>query len=69
MSKTQAARAIGKIEAKVATQLATPPTPRKKVSNAPPPVKPTGSNNVVTKDPEKMTQSEYEQWRAQGGGT
>ena len=70
MSQTQAARAIGKIEAKVAENLASPsPQPRKKVSKAPPPVKPTGSNNVVTKDPEKMTQDEYEQWRAGGGGT
>ena len=72
MSKLQQARALGIIEAKVADELRKQPKvavrERKIVSQAPPPVKPTGSAQVVTKDPEKMTQAEYEAWRAAGGG-
>jgi len=75
MSPTQAARAIGIIENKVAAQLkANPIIPggnkpvKKTVSQAPEPIKPTGSGNVIGKDPEKMTQAEYEAWRASGGG-
>lgn len=72
MSPVQAARAIGIIEAKVSAEIIKNPSgkPTKRtVSNAPPPVKPTGSGNVIVKDPEKMSQAEYEQWRAGGGGT
>lgn len=46
-----------------------PPKPKSKTTNAPPPIKrKTGSGNVVHKDPEKMSQAEYEAWRAEGGG-
>lgn len=77
MSREQAIRALTKVEAKVAQALeqkppaaaaAEPkPKPKKKVSSAPPPVKPTGSSAVVSKDPSKMSQSEYEAWRQQQG--
>ena len=75
MSPIQAARAITQIENRVAAELQSNPTgtptkkPLNKVSQAPPPVKPTGSGLIVDKDPEKMSQSEYEAWRAAGGGT
>ena len=75
MSPIQAARAIAHIETKVNAAGQTNPAgkvtsaPAQKVSNAPAPVKPTGSTNIITKDPEKMTQSEYEAWRAKGGFT
>jgi hypothetical protein len=75
MSPIQATRAISHIENKVGSELAKNPTGRianpgtnKKVSKAPPPVKPTGSSNVIEKDPAKMTMAEYEAWRAKGGG-
>ena len=71
MSPTQATRALTQIEAKVAAQTkrgGPAPKPIKKVSDAPPPVTPTGSTGIVSKDPEKMSQAEYEQWREHGGG-
>ena len=67
MTPFQAAKAIGKIEAEVKTELEKNPSlvvkPEKKVTKAPAPIKPIGSREVVTKDPEKMTQAEYEAWR------
>ena len=76
MSPVQASRALALIEAKVGNELQVNPTgkpfvsaqPKKIISNAPSPVKPTGSANIITKDPEKMNQREYEAWRAKGGG-
>lgn len=73
MSPIQQVRAITNIENKVKTELNAISRPggrnsQKTVSKAPPPVKPTGSANVINKDPEKMTQAEYEAWRAKGGG-
>ena len=69
MTPFQAAKAIGKIEADIKAELEkTPPPPpkkepEKKVPKAPPPIEPIGSREVVTKDPDKMTQKEYEAWR------
>lgn len=69
MTPFQAAKAIGKIEAEIKTELDNNPTPpltpkpEKKVTSAPAPIKTLGSREVVTKDPEKMTQKEYEAWR------
>jgi len=76
MSREGAIRALTKVEAKVAQAIeqgpatvgTKPEKPKKKVTNAPPPVRPTGSSAVVTKDPAKMSQAEYEAWRAEGGG-
>jgi len=66
MTPIQAVRAIDKIGAVIAAELGKqPPKTVKdtKVTNAPAPIKPIGSREVVTKDPAKMTQPEYEAWR------
>lgn len=73
MTPFQAAKAIGKIEAEIKVELEKNPPPppppppekkpEKKVTAAPAPIVPIGSREVVTKDPEKMTQAEYEAWR------
>ena len=68
MSPIQATRALTRIEVKATAEAKAAPPQTKKVSNAPPPVKPTGSVSAVSKDPEKMSQSEYEEWRQKGGG-
>jgi hypothetical protein len=70
MNPTAAARELGKIEVRItdgATQQPKP-KPKKVVSNAPPPIKPSGTSTVVTKNPENMTLAEYEEWRRSGGG-
>lgn len=41
--------------------------PHKVVSGAPPPIKPGGSHEVIGKDPNKMTQKEYEAWTKEKG--
>lgn len=67
MTPFQAAKVIGKIEAEIKIELEKKPPvilkPEKKVTSAPTPIKTIGSREVVTKDPEKMTQPEYEAWR------
>lgn len=75
MSPTAAARALAKIEAKVAAELeknpseSKPTTPKKTVTEAPEPIVPSGSGGApITKDPGKMSQAEYEAWRLKGGG-
>jgi len=68
MTPIAAARAIAQIEAEIAgTTPAAPATP-KKTTNAPKPITPVGSSNsIVNKDPEKMTQAEYSEWRKSQG--
>jgi len=68
MTPLQAARAIAKLEDKiVATRAGTPAPTTKPITKAPPPIKPVGANAPVSKNPENMTQKEYEAWRrAQG---
>lgn len=57
-------REIGKMEAKFS---ATPP--QKTKTNAPSKTTPVGSTETsFTKDPEKMTMKEYDEWRDAGGG-
>jgi hypothetical protein len=71
MPPLQAARAIAKLEDKiVATRLGTPapPTSNKPTTKAPPPIRPVGSTATVSKDPEKMTLKEFEQWSLSRGG-
>ena len=66
MTPIAAARAIAQIEASL-SGTTPPPAQNKKITGAPPPIKPVGSSNTVTKDPEKMTQAEYNAYRlAQG---
>ena len=68
MPPVQVAREIVKIESRLAA--ATKAAPKvKTISDAPDPIRPTGSGIVVTKDPNKMTQKEYEAWLNEGGGT
>lgn len=79
MTKPLAEKALtriqGKIEAlKVQAPLAAvaPPAqqakPIKAVTTAPPPITPGDSTVIIHKDPNKMTQREYEEWRKTGGG-
>ena len=59
MSPVAAIRAIGKIEAKLTVGKG-----KRNVSGAPAPVKPVGGGGAGSeKDPEKMSQAEYEAWR------
>ena len=73
MTPIKAARAIAQLEAKLVNGSAnsqSPPLPEKKPSTgAPPPITPLGSggSGVTTKDPDKMTQKEYEKWRLSQG--
>jgi hypothetical protein len=68
MTPAAQARELTKID--LAATKAAPAAPSKSTptTSAPAPITPTRSENVVTKDPEKMTQAEYEQWRRDGGG-
>ena len=76
MTPTRAAIAISKIEAGIPAPAAPPPAvdppaqtePKRAVSSAPDPISATGSGMVITKDPSKMSQKEYEKWRSDGGG-
>jgi len=64
MTPVQAATALGKLEQRLSVELKkNPPKPTKVVSSAPAPIKPTGSGEVVSKDPDKMTNEEYRVWR------
>jgi hypothetical protein len=70
MTPLQAARAIAKLEDKIMAtrgQNPAPPISNKPTVKAPPPIKPVGSTATVSKDPEKMTQKEYEAWRISQG--
>lgn len=61
MSPIEAARAIGRIEAKVSA-------PRSRTtSTAPDPITPVKGKAAATKDPSKMSMSEYKKWRASQG--
>ncbi len=66
MTPIQAAKAIGRIETEIAKAGGITPSPPK-ITGAPAPINPLGSGNVVNKDPEKMTQREYEAWRKSQG--
>jgi hypothetical protein len=63
MTPIAAAKEIARIEMEIAKT----PTGVNKITNAPPPIKPVGSSEVVNKPPEKMTQREFEQWRISQG--
>ena len=76
MPPTAAARKLSQIEATVAAELKNNPpattsttNPTKTVTTAPAPIIPSGSGGApITKDPAKMSQPEYEDWRTKGGG-
>jgi hypothetical protein len=67
MTPLQAARAIAKLEDRIVATRASNPAPTKPTTKAPPPIKPLGSSATVSKDPDKMTQREYEEWRRSQG--
>lgn len=70
MTPIKAAREIAKLEVKLAGQANSPPPapPVRKVTAAPPPINPVvGGSAGITKDPNKMSQKEFEQWRASQG--
>lgn len=60
-SPVEAARIIGRIEAKVSA-----PPPKSK-TNAPDPITPVRGPAAAGKDPSKMTQAEFNAWREAGG--
>ncbi len=61
MSQVEAAMEIGRIEARISA-----PKPKIQTS-APDPINPVRSKPTSGKDPLKMTPSEYDKWRAEGG--
>ena len=68
MSPVQAARALGRIETNIDAELKKQTSqPSKTITKAPAPITPTKSGEVVTKDPDKMSQAEYEEWRRSSG--
>ena len=68
MTPTKAAIALHEIEVKMAKAASNPPSGTKKVTSAPPPIKPVGSGQSVAPNLEKMTQKEYEAWAKQNPG-
>jgi hypothetical protein len=64
MTPIAAAKEIARIEMEISK---TNPSAVNKITNAPPPIKPVGSSEVVNKPPDKMTQKEFEQWRLSQG--
>ncbi len=67
MTPIQIAVALAKIDKEVALKAVESPTKPKTISNAPPPIKPVGASHTVEKDPEKMSQREYEEWALKRG--
>ena len=69
MRPLEAARAIAKLEDKIvsARNSESNPPPPKPTTKAPPPIKPVGSAEKVSKDPNKMTMKEFEAWRESQG--
>jgi len=70
MTPTQAARAIARLESQLASTPASPKPLSPKTTNAPPPIKPlggAGGSSLTTKDPDKMTLKEFNEWRRQQG--
>jgi len=69
MSPTKAAREIAKIEYQLNNQApAGSKPPGKKISKAPPPIKPvSGGPSATEKDPDKMTPKEFAEWRESQG--
>lgn len=66
LSPLAAAREIGKIEARLANDSSSSKEQTKKLTKAPPPVSPVGTNGSakVMKSPQEMTFKEYTIWRA-----
>lgn len=74
LSDRAAAHALGRLEASLAAAAPPPPSSSPSapaappVSSAPPPIKPLGSQSAqAANDPNRMSQAEYEAWRAKQG--
>jgi len=65
MPAMEAARQLGMIEAKLAAAEASNPRAPKNPNTPPPPITPVGSGggDIISKDPEKMSNAEYRQMR------
>lgn len=61
MSAARAAMELGRIEASLGSGSAKPAA---RQSNAPPPIQPVRPGATTTKDPAKMDQADYNEWRA-----
>jgi len=68
MSPIDAARTIGSISADIKAAYKKSPPPKTKITNAPAPIKPIHGSEIVTKDPNKMDDEEFREWRRNGGG-
>lgn len=63
MTPMAVARAIARIELEIKNAGPAPLIPKPNISGAPAPIRPVGSGNpVLEKDPNKMSQKEYEAW-------
>jgi len=61
--------AIGRIEQQIMRKRGgSAPDDHRRVSNAPPPPSTVGNSKSTTRDPNKMSQDEYRQYRQSGGG-
>ena len=68
MSPLQAARELGKREAKLSVKASEEPI-ETKTTKAPPPIKPVGkASTVSTKDPGEMSYRDYVEWHKRTGG-
>lgn len=69
MTPTQAARAIARLEDKLVNAPPTQAQPTRRTTNAPAPINPISgaASGVGEKDPNKMTNKEYAEWRAKQG--
>ncbi len=66
MTPIQATKAIARIEVEIA-KMAGPTSVPPRIPSMPPPIKPVGSMGSIQKDPDKMTQREFEEWRKSQG--
>ena len=63
MSPARAAMELGRIEASLGEPAAPPTPPAKKTTTAPAPITPVKPGASTAKDPAKMNQAEYNEWR------
>jgi len=67
LNPVAATRAIARIEAEMVKAGGGAPLSPPRIPSAPEPIRPLHASAAVSKDPEKMSQQEYEAWRASQG--